>query len=106
MDSIVQRDIGISNNPVLEALYELGIFGALVSLAIILAPFAAAWTKFERCRGEMSFYVFVLSIDLTSGSLAYSYFFYFIYGVTLGRISDLGPESNRTSESNQTVAFA
>lgn len=93
------------HNPVIEAFYELGIFGVLVSLAVILAPIAAAWTNFERCRCEMSFYLFVLSIDLTSGSLAYSYFFYFIYGVTLGKISDLGSESSRTSESNQTVAF-
>lgn len=78
------------HNPVVEALYELGILGALATLTIILAPFAAVRTKFEHCRAEMSFYVFALSIFLTSGSLAYSFFFYFIYGVTLGRISEVG----------------
>ena len=87
------------HNPVVEALYELGIFGALVSVAIILAPIALAWRNFERCRCEISFYVFVFSIYLTSGSLAYSNLFYFIYGVTMGKIYELG------SESSGTVAF-
>jgi hypothetical protein len=86
------------HNSVLEALYELGAVGALLVIIVLVAPILMASRLrggIDRCRSALSFYFFFLAIEMVSGSLAYSYPFYFIYGVMLGRIASLRDEDRQ-----------
>ncbi len=86
------------HNPVLEALYELGVVGALLVIIVLVAPIIVVSRLpggIDRCRSTLSFYFFFLVLEMVSGSLAYSYPFYFIYGVMLGRIASLRDEDRQ-----------
>jgi O-antigen ligase len=78
------------HNPILEALYELGIIGAALYTLIIVRPFASGFNskKLSDDANAISvLYVFFLTIEMVSGSLAYSFTFFFIFGATIGALA-------------------
>lgn len=75
------------HNPLVEALYELGVLGFAIVSLVLATPFITAISAgFAASRFPLSFYTYFLTIEMVSGSLAYSYLFYFVYGVVIGAI--------------------
>src|SRR5262249_15496665 len=72
------------HNPIVEAGYELGLAGAAIYVALIAIPLVKYWRQEERrnlsFRIVFAFYLYFLFNEMVSGSLAYSYIFYFFLG--------------------------
>jgi hypothetical protein len=85
------------HNPVIEALYELGVIGVVLVIGMMIAPIVMARRLhggIERCRPALSLYLFAIIIEMVSGSLAYSYSFYFFYGLLTGTVASLKDEDH------------
>ncbi len=89
------------HNPIVEACYELGLAGAAIYVALIAAPLVRYWRQEERpdltFQIVFAFYLYFLFTEMVSGSLAYSYVFYFFLGGVSALTSRTGSAISRRS---------